>query len=76
MPTRAGEPVSEMEPVGAGGFWLLGAWAGAAWKQNRNRSPEPHEKKSGAGAAKQLAGSSALLEDRNKDIVLLLLIFR
>ena len=50
--------------VGAGCFWLLGA--GAAWR-----------KKSGAGAAKELADSSALLEDKkNKEIVLLLNIFR
>ena len=60
--TRAGE--LEPEPVGC--FWLLGAGAarkkipgaGAAWE--KNQEPEPLEKKSGAGAAKKIAGSSAL----------------
>ena len=47
----------EPEPGVAGCFWLLGA--GAAWK-----------KKSGAGAAKKLTGSSALLEaKKHKEIV-------
>jgi hypothetical protein len=58
------------EPVGAGCFWLLGA--GAARKK-RSRSRSRLEKKSGAGigAAKKLAGSSALREDkRHKEIVL------
>ena len=51
----------------AGCFWLLGA--GAAWKKNRSWSRL--EKKSGAGAAKKLAGSSALREDKkHKEIVL------
>ena len=46
---------------GARCFWHLGA--GAAWR-----------KKTGAGAAKKLAGSSALLEDtKHKEIVRLLL---
>ena len=70
MASRAGEP----EPVGAGCFWLLGA--GTAW-QKKNRSRSRLEKNSGAGAAKKLAGSSALLEDnKHKEIVLLLLFFR
>ena len=48
--------------VGAGCFWLLG--------------PEPLEKKTGAGAAKKLAVSSALLEDKkHKEIVFLLIFF-
>ena len=39
--------------------------------------PEPLEKKTGAGATKKLAGSSALLEDKkHKGIVLLLLFLR
>ena len=67
---RAGEP----EPVGAGCFWVLGAGAGAAWKKTKSRSRL--EKKSGAGAAKNLAGSSALREDKKlKEIVLYLLFF-
>ena len=41
--------------AGSGCFWLLGAGAGAAW--NKNEKPEPLGKKSGAGAAKKLAGS-------------------
>ena len=53
--------------AGAGCFWLFGA--GAAWKKTRSRSSL--EKKSGAGAAKKLTGSSALREDeKNKEIVL------
>ena len=63
--TRFGEPAPK--PVGAGCFWLLGA--GATWKKTRSRSRL--EKKSGAGAAKKLACSSALLEDKkHKEIVL------
>ena len=53
--------------AGAGCFWLLGA--GAPWKKTRSRSRL--EKKSGAGAGKKLAGSSALREDKkHKEIVL------
>ena len=38
----------------------------------KKQEPEPLEKKSGAGAAKKLAGSSALLEEKkHKEIVLL-----
>ena len=44
----------EPEPVV---FGPLGA--GAAW--DKNREPEPLEKKSGAGAHKKFAGSPALL---------------
>ena len=53
--------------AGAGCFWLLGA--GAAWKKSRSRSCL--EKKSGAGAAKKLAGSSALRkkQDAHKNIM-------
>ena len=41
------------------------------WKKTRIRSRSRLEKKAGAGAAKKLAGSSALLEDKNhKEIVL------
>ena len=55
--------------AGAGCFWLLGA--GAAWKKTRSRSRSRLEKKSGAGTAKKLAGSSALREDKkHKEIVL------
>ena len=37
----------------------------------KNQEPEPFGKKSGAGAAKKLAGSSALREDKkHKEIVL------
>ena len=54
--SRAGE--REPEPVGARCFWLLGAGDGAV--QTKNQEPEPLGKKSGAGAAKKLAGSSAL----------------
>ena len=40
-------------------------------KKNRSRSQSRLEKKSGAGAAKKLAGSSALWEDKkHKEIVL------
>ena len=61
--------------AGAGCFWLLGA--GAAWNKNQEPEPEPLRKKSGAGAAKKIAGSSALLEDKkHKEIVRLLLFFR
>ena len=50
--------------------------AGAAWGK-KIRSWSVLEKKSGAGASKKLAGSSALLEDKkHKEIVLLLLFFR
>ena len=72
--SRAGEP--EREPVGAGCFWLPGA--GAAWNkeqepeplEKKNRSRSRLEKKSGAGDAKILAGSSALREDKkHKEIV-------
>ena len=75
---RAGEPESESEPepVGAGCFWFLGA--GAAWKKNRSRSLSrsrlEKNSRAGVGAAKKLAGSSALLKDK-KEIVLLLLFF-
>ena len=56
--SRAGEP----EPVGAGCFWLLPA---------KTRSRSLLEKKSGAGAAKKLAGYLALREDKkHKKIVL------
>ena len=49
------------EPVGAGG--------GASWK--KTQEPEPLGKKLGARAAKKLAGSSALQEDKgHKEIVL------
>ena len=74
---RAGEP----EPVGAACFWLL--WAGAGWKKTRSRSQSRLEKKSGAEAEtawkkskepeplKNIAGSSALREDKErKEIVL------
>ena len=45
-------------------------------KKNRSRSWSRLEKKSGAGAANKLAGSSDLLEDKKqKEIVLLLLFF-
>ena len=54
--SRAGE----QEPVWAGCFWFLGA--GAAWK--KQGAGTRLEKKSGAGAAKKFAGSSALLEDK------------
>ena len=58
-----------------GVFGSLGA--GAALKKNQEPEPEPLGKNLGAGATKKLAGSSALLEDKNiKEIVLLLLIFR
>ena len=48
------------------------------WSRSRlrekNQEPEPLGKKSGAGASKNLAGSSALLEDKkHKDIIRLLL---
>ena len=66
---RAGEAKPEPEPVGAKCFWLLGAGVGAAWKKTRSRSRL--DKKSGAGAAKKLVGSSALREDKkHKEIVL------
>ena len=61
---RAGEPESEPEP---GVFGSM------------EPEPEPLEKKTGAGAgaAKKLAGSSALLEDKkHKKTVRLLLFFR
>ena len=55
--------------AGAGCFWLLGAEA--AWRK-KNQEPKPLGKKSGGGAAKKLAGSSAQLEDKkHKEIVLL-----
>ena len=45
--------------------------------EKKIRSRSRLEKKSGAGAAKKLAGSSALREDKkNKEIVLQLLFFR
>ena len=60
----------ELEPVGAGCFWPLGAGAGATRKKipgaragaawEKNQEPEPLEKKSGAGAVKKFAGSPAL----------------
>ena len=47
-------------------FWPLGA----AWRK-KYQEPEPLGKKSEAGAAKKLAGSSALREDKkHKEIVL------
>ena len=49
---------------------FLAPWSGS-WSRSRL------EKKSGAGAAKKLAGSSALLVDKkHKEIVLLFRIFR
>ena len=54
---RAGEP----EPVGAGCFGSLEPEPEQIEEKNRSRSRL--EKKSGAGAAKKLAGSSALRED-------------
>ena len=43
----------------------------------KKQEPEPSVKKSRAGAANKLAGSSALLEDKkHKEIVLLLLFLR
>ena len=52
----------ELEPVGAGSFWLLGAgaaWqkktgagAGAAWE--KNQEPEPLEKKLGSRSQKKI----------------------
>ena len=46
-------------------------------KKDPELKPEPLGKKSGAGAAKKLAGSSALIEDKkkHKEIILLLLFF-
>ena len=45
--------------------------------EKKNQMPEPLGKKSGAGASKKLAGSSALLKDKkHKEIVNLLLFFR
>ena len=64
----AGEPVSELEPVGARCFWLLRA--GAAWNKTEEQEPIPLGKKVKAKAAKKWAGSSALLEDKkHKKIV-------
>ena len=64
--------------VGAGARWsrvFLAPWSRSRLKKTRSHSRL--EKKSGAGAAKKLTGSSALLEDKkHKEIVLLLLIFR
>ena len=58
----------EPEPVGAGCFWPLGA--GASRKKYQEPEPVPLEKKPGAGAAKKLASSSALREDKkHKEIV-------
>ena len=55
--------MSEPKPVGAGCFWLLGAGS--------------TQKKTGAGAAKKIAGFSALLEDKkHKEIVLMLIFLR
>ena len=66
--TRAGEPEPEPEPVVFGSFEPL---------EKKTRSRSRLEKKSGAGAAKKLAGSTALLEDKkHKEIILLLLFFR
>ena len=61
--SRTGEPELELEPVRAGCFWLLGA--GPFEKKTRSRSRSRLVKKSRAGASKKLAGSSALLEDKN-----------
>ena len=62
--SRAVEP----EPQGDACFWSF--VAGAAWRK-KNRSRRRLEKKSGAGATKILAGSSALHEDKkHKEIVL------
>ena len=48
-----------------------GVGAGAAWKKNQEPEPESLGKKSGAGAAKKLAGSSDLQENKkHKEIVL------
>ena len=56
--------------------WLLQGWGAGAglapWSQShlrKKQEPEPLGKKS--GAAKKLAGSSALREDEHKEIVLL-----
>ena len=45
--------------------------------EEKKQEPETLGKKSGAGAAKKLAGSPGLLEDKkHKEIVLSLLLFR
>ena len=64
---RAGEP----EPVGAGRSRVfLAPWSRSCLKK-KTRSRSRLEKKSGAGAAKKIAGSSALREDKkNKENVL------
>ena len=55
---------------------FLAPWSQSRLKKTRSRSVSRLEKKSGAGAAKKLAGSSALQEDKkHKEIVLLLLFF-
>jgi hypothetical protein len=59
--------------------WVAGA--GCFWPEpdslEKKQEPEPLGKKSGAGASKKLAGSSALREDKkHKEIVLFLLFFR
>ena len=60
----------ELEPGEAECFGQ-GWGAGAARKKNRSRSRSRLEKKSGAVAAKKLAGSSALREvKKHKEIVL------
>ena len=63
--------------AGLGSRVFLAPWSRSRLK--KNQEPEPLGKKSGAGAgaAKKLAGSSALREDKkHKEIVLLLLFFR
>ena len=60
--------------AGAGCFWLLGAGAGAAWKKPRAGAGAAWKKKSGAVAAKKLAGSWTLREDK-KEIVLKFTVF-
>ena len=71
--SRAREP----EPVGARCFWLLGAEVRPSWKKTGFGAAWKKKSGAGAGAAKKLSGSSALLEDKkHKENVLLLLFFR
>ena len=58
--------------------WGAGAGCFGSLEPELEQEPEPIGKKnSGAGAAKKLAGSSALLGDKkHKEIVLFLLFFR
>ena len=50
---------------------FLAPWSRSPLKKNRSRSRSRLEKKSGAGAAKELAGSSALREDKKQREIIL-----